>query len=169
MFLACFEFFFFDRLQTTESKYSRENSKVERIEEGRCSTGQPLALHHVSLSVRHNLHAVGHLYTFLQRTKWWQSWWPLTLWPYLGGYPALVFARQSLTGAQQDQAAVSLQGEQGGLLRVEDPGPHGDDLTGVLVRPGPDPRHAACKCFMLSRIISRLSSTATATASTAIQ
>ena len=68
----------------------------------------------------------------------------------------MVFARQSLTGAQQDQAAVSLQGEQGGLLRVEDPGPHGDDLTGGLVRPGPDPRHAACKCFMLSRIISRL-------------
>ena len=101
--------------------------------------------------------------------QWLQSWWPLTLWPYLGGYPALVIARQSLTGAQQDQAAVSLQGEQGGLLRVEDPGPHGDDLTGVLVRPGPDPRHAACKCFMLSRIISRLSSTATATASTAIQ
>ena len=57
-----------DRLQITESKYSRENSKVERIEEGRCSTGQPLALHHVSLSVRRNLHAVGHLYTFLQRT-----------------------------------------------------------------------------------------------------
>ena len=64
----------------------------------------------------------------------------------MGGYPALVVPRQGLTGAQQDQAAVSLQGEQGGLLRVEDPGPHGDDLAGGLVRPGPDPRHAACKC-----------------------
>ena len=59
---------FFYRLQTTESKYSRENSKVERIEEGRCSTGQPLALHHVSLSVRHNSDAVGHFYTLLKWT-----------------------------------------------------------------------------------------------------
>ena len=52
----------------TESKYSRENSKVERINEGRWSTGQSLALDQVRLSIRHNLDAVCHLYTLLQMT-----------------------------------------------------------------------------------------------------
>ena len=65
---------------------------------------------------------------------------------HLCGYPALVWARHGLGGAEDDEAAVSLQGEEAGLLLVQDPGPHGDDLAGSLVRPGPDPGHAAWKC-----------------------